>query len=543
MKNDHIIILKKIPVDPKHVESLRIHKEKEVLSSSVSTQHGIAHSSSPVAYRVFSFLLFFAFLINPIGVAYAEEVTPLPEVPETPTEEEAPVVPEPGVTVVTPPTESETLLPDDVSGSALDGAVPLDDVVVVEEASPSEGTEETSPSETGTSTATSTEDALPVIEGDSGTSTATTTDDGGGGEILLDTEGTTGTSTEDTATSTETIDDVATAEELATNLDRPQTPEEKAAEQAVAEAVMREQIRKEVEAEMRARCVSYGDEGYYCLDETSSQRITTTRPIEYVVSEVGPGGDKEIVLVRTLPEGETREFITDNNVDDEFPSGDGEMRMLVWQSLMSGRWQIAYKEKTGVVEYLTANPDGNGHPATDGKRIVWQGWSETHWDIFLAEPGDRELSFSTTSVGVLEGIHPGWKVSRLSDSTAHDMFPKIAGNFVTWQEHQGGDWVIVVYDLSTGQIRRVKGEAGGTGEAPTVALIFKERTKEGRVFIRASDLASGERIPLRENELPEPATLPIPEQSGALPLQNGTSSVTSIRGEGDGDAGAPPETP
>lgn len=545
MKNDHIIILKKIPVDPKHVEALRIHKEREVASSDVPAQHTPSHSASPVAYRVFSFLLFFAFLINPIGVAYAEEVTPLPEVPVEVSEEQAPASPEPGVTIVTPPTEVETVPTNGTTQDSSEEAIPPEEVVVGEEEAPA-GSEEISPIESGTSTATSTEDIVPLGEGEIGTSTATSTDDGTEEETLpgaSDTETVTGTSTEETATTTETMDGTLTEEELAMNLDRPQTPEEKAAEREVAEAVMREQIKKEVEAEMRARCVSYGDDGYYCLDETSSERISTTRPIEYVVSEVGPGGDKEIVLVRTLPEGQTREFVTNNDSDDEFPSGDGEMRMLVWQSLVSGRWQIAYKQGNGMNEYLTANPDGNGHPATDGKRIVWQGWSEDHWDIFMAEPGDGQLSFSTTSDGVLEGIHPGWKVSRLSESTAHDMFPKIAGNFVTWQEHQGGEWVIVVYDISTGQTRRVKGEAGGTGEAPTVALIFKERTKEGRVFIRASDLATGERIPLRDNELPLPTKLPIPEQSGALPLQNGTSSVTSIRGEGEGDAGASPEIP
>jgi beta propeller repeat protein len=214
--------------------------------------------------------------------------------------------------------------------------------------------------------------------------------------------------------------------------------------------------------------------------------------------------------------------------------------MIVWQSLVGGRWQIAYKEGTSSVEYLTANPDGNGHPATDGKHIVWQGWSGNNWDIFLAEPGNAGVSFAATTTGVLAGIHPGWTVTRLSMSPSHDMFPKIAGNFVTWQEHRGESWVIVVYDISTGQSRTIEGSAGGTGEAPTVALIFKERTKEGRVFIRASDLATGQRIPLREDELPEPAKLPIPEQSGALPLQSGTSTASSTRSEGDGDAGGTP---
>jgi len=551
MKNNHIVILKKIPVDPKHVGALRLHREvehvahhKSVTSKDSPHTHERGEQSSGV-YRVFSFLLFCAFLINPIGVAYAEEVTPLPEVPAEVSTEESPILtPEPGVTIVTPPTDAEAVPSEGTMEEQGESVVPPEEVVGEEEQVPQEPGE-TSPLPTGTSTATSSPDVPPATSDESGTSTATSTDDGtesGGLPGTPDPEGVTDSSAEETASSSETTI-VPPEEELATNLDREQTPEEKAAERAVAEAVMREQIKKEVEAEMRARCVSYGDDGYYCIDETSSERISNSRPIEQVVSNVGPGGDKEIVLIRTLPEGETREYITDNDTDDEFPSSDGEMRMLVWQSLVSGRWQIAYKEMGGAIAYLTANPAGNGHPATDGKRIVWQGWSETHWDIFLAEPGDSQLSFSTTSEGVLEGIHPGWKVSRLSESSAHDMFPKIAGNFVTWQEHQDGEWVIVVHDLSTGQTRKVKGEAGGTGEAPTVALIFKERTKEGRVFIRASDLATGERIPLRDNELPEPAKLPIPEQSGALPLQSGTSSVTSIRGEGDGDAGAPPEIP
>jgi len=546
MKNDHIIILKKIPVDPRHVESLRINKEREIPARLHSAEHNTPVSEqSPLVYRVFSFFLFSAFLINPIGVAYAEEVTPLPDIPsEAETQESEIPTPEPGVTIVTPPTEAEMVPVEEATEESPDEAVPPEEGVAGE-VEVLGGSEETSLIESGTSTATSTEDIPPVEEGETGTSTATSTDDGtveGTLSGTSDSEGVTGTSTEDIASSTETVV-LLTEEELATNLDREQTPEEKAAERAVAEAVMREQIKKEVEAEMRARCVSYGDDGYYCLDETSSDRISNARPIEQVISESGPGGDKEIVLIRTLPEGETREYITDNNGDDEFPNADGELNMIVWQSLVSGRWQIAYKEGAGVIEYLTANPDGNGHPATDGKRIVWQGWSGSHWDIFLAEPGDQQLSFSTTSDGVLEGIHPGWKIVRLSESPTHDMFPKIAGNFVTWQEHQAGEWVIVVYDLSTGQTRKVKGESGGTGEAPTVALIFKERTKEGRVFIRASDLATGERIPLRDDELPLPTKLPIPEQSGALPLQSGTSSVTSIRLDGEGDAGGTPEIP
>jgi hypothetical protein len=360
-------------------------------------------------------------------------------------------------------------------------------------------------------------------------------------------ESTSGTSTDATASSTDvtesSTDEMAlpAEEETMTNLDREETPEERAAERAVAEVVMREQIKKEVEAEMRARCVSYSRDGYYCLDDSSADRVTSVAPVEQVISERdSAGGDKEIVLVRELPEGESRTFITQNDFDDEFPSSDGEMRMIVWQANVGGRWQIAYKDGTGTIEYLTANQDGNGHPATDGKRIVWQGWSGSHWDIFLAEPNDNSPSFNTDSKGILEGIHPGWKITQLSHNSSHSMFPKIAGNFVTWQEHRGSSWVIMVYDLFTGQSRVIEGEAGGAGEAPTIALIFKERTPEGRVFIRASDLATGQRIPLRNDEMPEPAKLPIPEQSGALPLQSGTSSVTTIRPEGDGDAGGTP---
>ncbi len=549
MNKDHIVILKKIPVDPQHVGSLRLHKDAGVhaVHHQERMHHSPEHASSqtPRAYRIFSTLLFCAFLINPIGVAYAEEVAVIPDAPpeqssETPSE--APVeTPPPGVTIVVPPSQNEEG-GGVVAGEETPPTPPAEEGAPTEETPPSED-ENVPPVDEGTeatSTATSTEPILP--EDESGTSSATTTDDVLDGEGGGETDDTTGTSTEtsidETASSTAEITQER-VEDAPTNLDREQTPEERAAEREVAEAAMREQIKKEVEAEMRARCVSYGGDGYYCLDENSENQVTDQAPVEQVISAREGGGDKEIILVRSLPEGESRIPLTINDIDDEFPSADGEMRMIVWQSLIDGRWQIAYKEEGGVVEYLTATQDGNGHPATDGKRIVWQGWSGGNWDIFLAEPGSAEASFSMSSSSVSSGIHPAWKATKISASASHDMFPKIAGNFVTWQEHRGEEWVIVVYDLSTGQTRTVKGEAGGTGEAPTVALIFKERTREGRILIRASDLATGERIPLREDELPEPAKLPIPEQSGALPLQSGTSSVTSIRAEGDGDGGTP----
>lgn len=552
MTDDHIVILKKIPVDPKHLGALRLHREVGSTHHHTPLSHtkrdvsrGRDTVSSPAVYRIFSFLLFCAFLINPIGVAYAEEVTPLPDVPTdaAPSAEATPPAPEPGVTIVVPPSEETADIPPPATSETLGGG---------------EGGALPATEETGTSTdsapseeetATSTDDVhagdTPLPEEESSTSTASSTDEveiaqaGGGQQLISSSTDETATTTDETASSTDETA-LPTEKETAENLNREQTPEERAAERAVAEAVMREQIKKEVEAEMRSRCVSYGDDGYYCLDDSSATRVMSVTPVEQVISvRDAAGGDKEIVLVRTLPEGESRESLTQNDFDDEFPSSDGEMRMIVWQANVGGRWQIAYKETAGTIEYLTANADGNGHPATDGKHIVWQGWSGSHWDIFLAEPGDGSLSFSTSTGGVLEGIHPGWTVRQLSHSPSHAMFPKIAGNFVTWQEHRGETWVIVVYDLSTGQSRVIEGESGGTGEAPTLALIFKERTKEGRILIHASDLATGQRIPLRDDEIPLPAKLPIPEQSGALPLQSGTST-TSVRPEGDGDAGGTP---
>lgn len=540
---EHIVVLKKIPVDPRHVGALRIGKDVEhhaprrKVSPLADDRSSSPHVASTKVYQIFSFILFFAFLINPIGVAYAAEVTPLPDVPAEVPSEPQPEEIQPGVTIVVPPDapaqegSPETVPPADDTDEG--SPVPADENPPTPDAG---GGDEGAASTTD-------EEIVPV--GEDATTTATSTDtesssggDGSSGTTTDITLGDVGTSTEGTSTE-ESI--VPEEEQPETVLDREQTPEERAAEKMAAEAVMREQIKKEVEAEMRAKCVSYGGDGYYCLDESSEKRITSQSPVEQVISAPDPsgGGDKEIVLIKTLPEGESRTPITVNDIDDEFPSADGALRMIVWQSLVEGRWQIAYKEEGKTIEYLTANSDGNGHPATDGKRIVWQGWSGDDWDIFIAEPSAGEVSFSGTTTSELQGIHPGWKVTRLSDNDQHDMFPKIAGNFVTWQEHRGGSWVVAVYDLTSGAMRTIEGDAGGTGEAPVVALIFKERTKDGQIFIRASDLATGQRIPLRDDEVPPPAKLPIPEQSGALPLQNGTSSVTSIRADGDGDGGVP----
>jgi hypothetical protein len=523
MNREHIVVLKKIPVNERHVESLRIGRETSVTDELPTPTY---NNRTPLPYKIFSSILFAAFLINPIGVAYAEEVTPLPpvEAVEESPAEEVPAI-EPGVTIVEPPVDQSHPIdssPEDSQPAAQEEATTTTEVstttdgVIGGGVPQDEHASTTEDSATSTDTQASSTEEIIVGE-DLGSSTPTSTD-----EILDETS----------TTTEETVEPEAPPETI---LEREQTPEERAAEKIAAEAAMREQIKKEVAAELRSQCVSYGDDGYYCLDESSEKKISVSRPTQRVVAELAGGGDKEIILVETYPEGETRKALTENDIDDDFPNADAGMHMIVWQSLVNGRWQIVYKEGTATPEYLTSNPDGNGHPATDGKRIVWQGWNEDQWDIFLAEPGEQKDLSSTSTQSLISGLHPGWSVRRLSDNLAHDMFPKIAGNFVTWQERQDDRWLVAVYDLSTGQIRHVEGGEGG-GEAPTVALIFKERTKDGQIFIRASDLMTGERIPLRDDEVPPPATLPIPEQNAALPLQGGTSTVTSLRSEGDGGA-------
>jgi hypothetical protein len=74
MNREHIVVLKKIPVNERHVESLRIGRETSVTDELPTPTY---NNRTPLPYKIFSSILFAAFLINPIGVAYAEEVTPL----------------------------------------------------------------------------------------------------------------------------------------------------------------------------------------------------------------------------------------------------------------------------------------------------------------------------------------------------------------------------------------------------------------------------------------------------------------------------------
>jgi beta propeller repeat protein len=174
--------------------------------------------------------------------------------------------------------------------------------------------------------------------------------------------------------------------------------------------------------------------------------------------------------------------------------------------------------ETGKTKQLTHGTQNNSNPHIFGDRVVWQGWVQDNWEIFMADDVDEEE----------------FTVTRLTENNTHDMFPQVYDGIVTWQAEAGEAWEIVVYDMVSGERSRLKKEGDGRYENPRFVLLFENRTKEGDVETIGYDVETGEMMPLGARPGKEKPIEPVVPQDhqDAVPVAAATSTVKTERRDG-----------
>ena len=125
--------------------------------------------------------------------------------------------------------------------------------------------------------------------------------------------------------------------------------------------------------------------------------------------------------------------VTSNSYPDNLPEVKGDY--LVWQGYIDGDWEIfLYNAATGGTRQITDNNYDDLSPQTDGYYIVWQGFCEGEWDIFL---------WNGSEIQLISGVN------------TEDISPQIANGFIAWTSDPFGDdftgpGEVILYDADHG---------------------------------------------------------------------------------------------
>lgn len=326
----------------------------------------------------------------------------------------------------------------------------------------------------------------------------------------------------------------------------------------VSEEELRAQIRGDLETEIRQEY-----ELRYAQQEQDTQTVQSPAPVVVEISEVQDSrlhgfseddctvinenelycsnqellGDSVradaflLVSVQKDTEGDTEIFfqdgesvaqLTHNQVDDSNPFYDAERGVIVWQSLMEGRWQVMmYTEATGVIEQISVGNKNNINPHTQGGYIVWQQWGLSAWEIAFASLVEEE-----------------WVTTTVTDNAWHDVDPYIANGVVLWDSLVQDVWHVYSYQIFSGITTQV---SQGRGENSGARVVILWENEEGGIEQTMQyDLATGERgvvnVPESQSGSDAPIELPsnpIPEATGTLPAVESFGTKTQTR-DGDG---------
>lgn len=489
-------------------------------------EKGFVRNSSGFVPRTFASLLVGFFLFNPLLDVYADELPLIPiEVTAAPTA--AASTPQELAVATSSP---ENSIPPADSGTALstttENILPL-----LSEATSTEVVASTTEAAAPTPVETIAS-STPIVEAVSVTAPATTTDE----TIVADAEtgSTTDVVAEDSSTAAEvaesnlTPDDTPVLEQVETDEAIPEPPKTETAREAIVEHTPPVSAVNVIEKKYIFReneCARLDDGGFYCAPpETASTTVASNDafPRVFAQNDAKSGGSKEIFFEDT--NGKTK--ITDNDFDDDAPSYDRESNLVVWHSLIKGRYQIMFADAgTSTVKQLTDVSYNNTDPKVRGKSVVWQGWVENNWEIFYIKDVTNEPN----------------AISRITTNEHPDMFPIISDNFITWQSFFGGSWHVSVYSVENGQISQISRPEAGKYENPRFALLFENRKENGEVETVGYDVVSGKEIPINAPHVPTPAA---PSQGGeedkAVPVPSGgaTAPSTAVKNPGKDDDGS-----
>lgn len=363
---------------------------------------------------------------------------------------------------------------------------------------------------------------------------------------LVHTPSTQATSTDETVSTTTEEQMIVASSSVVENV------EEASATGAQREEQLRQELRKQVEDEFLRGCISFEASGYYCLNRNAaeSEEKVPAKVRSTVESAPGANGNKEIVVVKNG----ARIALTSSDFDNAFPSQDISGEQFVWQGMKGGRWQIFFgalsPEGVPTVTQVTDARDSNFNPKVDGAHLVWQGWADDNWEIFLATKRDARSPFAGEHLpegNILLGVGPEWSVERLTTNAAPDMFPSLHGDIVTWQAHEGDNWIVYAYSIA--ERTQIKLSSDGTkSENPRFAITWEERDEEGGVRLMSYDMSSGAKTNLTDEAMKVsdrpfrekfPAPISQPNQATLPGTATSTGTSTPSRGGDDDSAGGP----
>ncbi len=188
---------------------------------------------------------------------------------------------------------------------------------------------------------------------------------------------------------------------------------------------------------------------------------------EQVFSERGSKGNYEI-FIRT-DDGVKK--ITDNDYEDSSPKYDEGSKRLVWQRLIDGRYHIiVYDLKDEEEHQLTSGSKNHMEPAIAGDNVVWQEWDGSDWEIVL---------------------YDGKETKQLTDNNVQDLAPVIEDEYVVWTTVGKDEQLVYVYSLRSGAMQTITDHEGGAIANPRFVLVYDTKFDNGDIITKGFDPETG----------------------------------------------------
>lgn len=327
-------------------------------------------------------------------------------------------------------------------------------------------------------TATGTEDVVDE--------SASTTDSGSGGDNEESSDDDTSTSTPDGDVTDESEDDTV-AEDSETESEVVEEVTE-----SVPEAVV--EVQNIVTDEnfyqfSKKSCVPVGDGTYHCTSKESSLYDASSA----VYADRGATGNMEIFLRTSTGRVEQ---ITDNNYDDTAPHYDAESKQIVWQRLVTGRYQVVlYSIESGEEKQLTFSKTNNMEPKVSEAGIVWQAWDNNDWEIMFFD---------------------GEFTEQITDNILQDVTPVIQDGYIVWSIIGGEEQEAKVYSLDSGETLTISGYEGGTIANPRFVLVYDTKFENGDVVTQGFNPETGLSKPISAQPAQDPVELPHNDPTGEI---------------------------
>lgn len=169
-----------------------------------------------------------------------------------------------------------------------------------------------------------------------------------------------------------------------------------------------------------------------------------------VGSEVGENDFRQIYYEYA----DNKVFITNSNYTNGEPETDG--KSVVWMGQEGGaNWHIFLYNIISEETTQLSNSSNNANPKISKGKVVWEGWADGGWQIFLYD-GIRVTQLTSKGVSVNPGID---------------------GDYVVYGTKESGVWRTVAYSLPGKKATDVT-----VGEGAK-----RPKTKDGKVFLPLPD--------------------------------------------------------